>query len=60
MDRYAEMTVNELHDERSRWSKVVDAPKGPGTPSNSAREAATRHIDEIDGWLALIDIECKE
>jgi hypothetical protein len=40
----------ELLDERDAWLKVMHAPKGPGFPSNAARDAAERLHDEAAAW----------
>ncbi len=52
MDRYASMSIGELEAESNAWDQIILTPKGPGWPSNTAREVARRHCDEIDGWLA--------
>lgn len=57
MDRYAEMTREQLFAELEAWSDIVDAPKGPDHPSNAARRAAERHIEELAGWIARREME---
>jgi hypothetical protein len=48
---FARMSVAELTREMEIWAAVVDCPKGPGTPSNGAREAAERRMHEAEAWL---------
>lgn len=52
-----EMTIKELEHEVEAWHEVIRQPKGPGTPSNSAREAAENYLKEADAWIARRRIE---
>jgi hypothetical protein len=52
MKSYSDMTVDELSDEMGIWWHIVTCPKGPGTPSNDAREGALRLYQEAAAWRA--------
>lgn len=56
-DRYASMSIDELLAEWEAWNYVIQSPKGPGTPSNSDRDVALRHQNEIGGWVARRRLE---
>lgn len=53
----AEMTRAELVCEMDAWNKVIDGPKGPGTPSNTARRGAELIYDELAAWEARRALE---
>lgn len=57
MKQCSEMDINELEREWNAWNRIFAAPKGSGWPSNTARETAKRHLDEIEGWLARRNFE---
>jgi len=48
---FREMTVAELEAETQFWLDFANGAKGPGTPSNSAREGAMRLYQEAAAWL---------
>jgi hypothetical protein len=50
-DRYATMDKKELLFEASCWLQVIDAPKGPGSPSVAARAAAEAQLALVDAWI---------
>lgn len=47
---YSEMTLAELSDETLAWWHIISAPKGPGTPSNAAREGAETEWKRATAW----------
>lgn len=54
---YSKLTMAELLEEMEAWDAVINAPKGPGSPSNAVREAAQRLLDEAEAWYARREIE---
>lgn len=57
MNAYRAMTIEALLAELEAWDLVLQQPKGPGTPSNDARETASHHRAEIEGWIARRNLE---
>lgn len=55
--QFHQMTISELEREVDAWLEVTRQPKGPGTPSNSARRAAENYLEKADAWLARRRIE---
>lgn len=49
-DRLATMTVEELHAEMEAWSRVLNAPRGPGGPSNAERTMAQGYYAQAGVW----------
>jgi len=52
MSDYRNMTYRDLDDELKSCLAIVQAPEGPSSPTNGARRAAERHIEEIEFWYA--------
>lgn len=48
---FREMTVSELEVETQFWFDFANGAKGPGTPSNSARDGAVRIYQDAAAWL---------
>ena len=48
---FHEMTGEELLSELRIWQAIAFGPKGPGTPSNGAREAASGFCAVIEAWI---------
>lgn len=48
---YSAMSKDQLWDEMAAWQKVVDAPKGPGGPSNAERAAAAGQMALAGAWV---------
>lgn len=53
---YSAMTKDELWDEMAAWQCVIDAPKGPGGPSNAEREAAQSQYALAGAWVQRIKL----
>lgn len=52
-----EMTQAELICEMDAWLKVINAPKGPGYPSNDARRGAETIYANLAAWRARRALE---
>lgn len=48
---YREMTEAELIKECEIWWDIMQMSRGPGSPSNDAREGAYRLYQEASAWL---------
>ncbi|GAA6176888.1 hypothetical protein [Sulfitobacter pacificus] len=51
---YSAMTKNQLWDEMEAWQRVINAPKGPGSPSNAERQAAENEYNLAGAWVQRI------
>lgn len=52
MKAYSEMDIDELVGELEVWWNLIDQPKGPGMPNNTARRGAMREVETVEAWLA--------
>lgn len=49
-NRYGSMTSAELLAEMEAWESLIRIPKGPGGPSNAARDAAEQQLALAEAW----------
>ncbi|MCD1642574.1 hypothetical protein [Aurantimonas coralicida] len=54
MKNYHEMTDAELESELAAWLAVIQAPTGPGQPTNAARRVAEDEIGKVEAWRARL------
>jgi hypothetical protein len=54
------MTRDELINELEVWEMVVAAGRGPGMPSNAARDGARKYCRQIEAWFARRCMEDKK
>lgn len=52
-DRYAKMSADELVEEMDAWLGVIRMTKGPGGPSNAARDASEQQLALVEAWYHL-------
>lgn len=50
MKPMCEMSEAELIHEMDVWLKIIQSPKGPGTPSNTARSGAEQLYQQAAAW----------